>query len=450
MILPPKWVSKVWRERYLRRNSLSTAELDQFQKLDAAAQKVLLVTRLQAQIAYFAARADALPEWKEAAQIRDPEAFWQAWPRLPIVTKEMLRQRFPASEIGRRFQIEGQVKSTGGSTGEPTAFFHDTEMTKSIDGLSDWTAGQMGWRPGMAKVILWGAEEDIGRHTPLSARIYHALARNEVVAGYNLTEATARRVRHAVAKHSPVAMYGFTSMLAEVARTLLASGQLVPEGSVAVAWNGGEALLPAQNEVFKRVFHTPILNRYGSREMGSIAHQQTEAGPLLISRPWYVVDIVDDDGRPAQPGEPGSLLVTSTICRGTPFLRYRIGDAATFDIPYRTESGITALSSLDGRLAGIVQLADGRKINNIVWNHLFKEFAEVEQFQVVVQKNGFLRIRLKGAIPAGTGHGPLHQAISRLLRDNAFEISWVDEIPLTSRGKLLQVVQEGDESAGAR
>ena len=142
--------------------------------------------------------------------------------------------------------------------------------------------------------------------------------------------------------------------------------------------------------------------------------------------------------------------MTSTICRGTPFLRYRIGDAATFDIPYRTESGITALSSLDGRLAGIVQLADGRKINNIVWNHLFKEFAEVEQFQVVVQKNGFLRIRLKGAIPAGTGHGPLHQAISRLLRDNAFEISWVDEIPLTSRGKLLQVVQEGDESAGAR
>ena len=72
----------------------------------------------------------------------------------------------------------------------------------------------------------------------------------------------------------------------------------------------------------------------------------------------------------------------------------------------------------------------------------------LEEFET--QKNRFLRIRLKGTTPVGTGHGPLHQAISRLLRDNAFEISWVDEIPLTSRGKLLQVVQEGDESAGAR
>jgi phenylacetate-CoA ligase len=178
--------------------------------------------------------------------------------------------------------------------------------------------------------------------------------------------------------------------------------------------------------------------------MGSIACQQIEGGPLLISRPWYFVEIVDDQGRPVQPGESGAVLVTSTICRGTPFLRYRIGDAATFDNACCNESGISGLSRLDGRLAGILQLADGRRINNIVWNHLFKEFAEVEQFQVVVQKNGALRLRLKGAAHRPTDDSRLQQAISRLLRDNAFEITWVDQIPLTSRGKLLQVVQEGD------
>ena len=122
MTIAPAWLCQLWRQRFLRRNARSSDELD------AATTRRLMASRLLAQIQYFGARADALPEWKEAARITDPEALWRIWPTLPVVTKSMLGERFPAESLGPRFGLDGRVDSTGGSTGEPTRFFHDRAM----------------------------------------------------------------------------------------------------------------------------------------------------------------------------------------------------------------------------------------------------------------------------------------------------------------------------------
>ena len=79
----------------------------------------MLPTRLRDQLRLFAARPDALPEWREAARIDDPDAVWAAWPSLPILTKRDLRERFSARALQSQ-GVEGQVSATGGSTGEPT------------------------------------------------------------------------------------------------------------------------------------------------------------------------------------------------------------------------------------------------------------------------------------------------------------------------------------------
>lgn len=441
-MLVPGWISSLWWRRFLRRNSCATTELDHFSTLPAAGRRDWMARRLQEQLRYFGGREDALPEWREAARIHDPGEVWRIWPSLPVVTKSMLRERFPAREMGARFHLDGKLNATGGSTGEPTEFFHDQPMIASGNALSDWTSRRMGWRPGMTTVIVWGSERDIGRDVPWKVRMHYALTRQVLLDGYHLTADTARRAVDAITRYGPVAFYGFTSMLAEVARLTLAEKLTVPPGSVAVAWNGGEILTEGQSEIFQQAFGVPILNRYGSREMGSIACQQRFGGPLLISRPWYHVEVVDDKGNPVSPGESGKLLVTSTICRGTPFLRYEIEDLATVHPDCAGEDGIGGLKQVDGRLAGLLDLPNGRRINNIFWNHLFKEFIEIEQFQVTLRADDTLLICFRGR-----GQGPdreqqLRQALSHLLNDVRYELRWVDRIPLTSRGKLLQVVNE--------
>src|ERR1017187_385417 len=173
-----------------------------------------------------------------------------------------------------------------------------------------------------------------------------------------------------------------------------------------------------------------------------MACQYTDGGPLFAMRPWLFLEVVNEKGLPAAPGESGRLLWTSTICRGTPFLRYEIGDLGTFLPAHLDESGIGALQDLQGRTAGLITLRDGRKINCIFWNHLFKEFSEVEQFQVVIRDGRQLHILLKGGGFTAVREHNLRDILLRFLGSTPVDLEWVSAIPVTRHGKLVQVVRE--------
>ena len=97
--------SRFWWNRFISRNACPWDELEQFPRLSPYQQRRALSLRLLAHIQYFGKRADALPEWREAARITDADELWKVWPSLPIMTKKMLRERFPPVEIQRRFGI---------------------------------------------------------------------------------------------------------------------------------------------------------------------------------------------------------------------------------------------------------------------------------------------------------------------------------------------------------
>src|SRR3974390_809894 len=243
----PRTLSSLWWRRYLRQNARPWDELENFPKLTPEEQRNDLGQRLLRQIKYFGTRADALPEWREAAHINDPAELLRIWPDLPILTKNNLRTRFPADEIEKRFQIRGRANCTGGSTGEPVHFFHDSEMMRSIPAAVTFSAIRMGWTPGMPMIILWGSERDVQKAHPLRNR-WHGRFRNQLlVDGYNLSDETVERAYSGV-RRGPVAVYGFTSMLEFVARRIVETGKRVPRGAVRVAWNGGETLFHEQSE----------------------------------------------------------------------------------------------------------------------------------------------------------------------------------------------------------
>jgi phenylacetate-CoA ligase len=204
-------------------------------------------------------------------------------------------------------------------------------------------------------------------------------------------------------------------------------------------------LFAGQSDLFRRAFGVPILNRYGGRELGAMACQYEDLGPLWVLRPWLFLEVVNESGKPASPGQTGRLIWTSTLCRGTPFLRYDIGDLGVFDELHADESGIAALRELDARLAGLLQLPDGRKVSALFWNHAFKGFPEVRQFQVILCKDGSVQFLLVGEGFSPAREAELTAMLRGFLRAIPFRFSWVQAIPRTARGKLVQVVREGPQ-----
>ena len=233
-------------------------------------------------------------------------------------------------------------------------------------------------------------------------------------------------------------------MLEFVARETVAMNKCPPPGSVYMAWNGGEMLFPEQNEAFQKAFGVPMLNLYGGRELSVMACQYKSDDPLCVLRPWNFIEVVDDNGKPAGPNEPGRLICTSTICRGTPFLRYEIGDIAEYDAGFCDETGVKALRQILGRVGSVVILPDGRRIQNLYWNHLMKGFKEVRQFQVRIQSDGRLVLLLKGEGFSRERNDNFRMVLKGFLGNLRMEISWVETIPLTTQGKLVQVIRDGD------
>ncbi len=435
-------VARLWWRRYLRRNACPWDELALFQELAPDQQRAQLALRLLRQIRYFGTRDDALPEWREAARITDPDELWRIWPQLPIVTKRTLNDRFRPDEINQRFGCQGRADSTGGSTGEPTHFFHDTQMLRAITAQITYSMLGMGWRPGMPIVSVWGSERDIGKQVPPKIRLHYWMTRQYSVDGFSLDQHTVDRVLSILGRHKHVAMYGFTSMLEFVAEQILDRGIVIEPEKVQTAWNGGEILTETQNEIFQKAFRVPLLNRYGGRELSTMACQFSPDGPLTVLRPWLFLEVLDESGKPVGPGESGRLIWTSTVCRGSPFLRYEVEDWGTFQAAHRCESGVGALSSIDGRSAGVVRLPNGMKINNIYWNHFFKEFREVRQFQLVIRNRGDLHFLLRGEKWSPEREQRFRGTLSNFLGNLPIEIDWVEQIPRTSRGKRIQVVRE--------
>ena len=439
----PRFVNRLWIKRFLSRNACSASELYEFPILRPDEQQRILARKLLDQVQYFGRRSDALPEWREAASINDPDTLWKLWPSLPIVGKNLLMEQFPAAAIGSRYAIPGSVNSTGGSTGEPVHYYHDARMIRTCQAAAYYARQKLGWRSGMPLITIWGSERDIGKQTGTWKQSIGTRLRNEyLIDGYNLTDQTVDRMLQLTRRLAPVAVSGFTSMLEYVADRALQRGEAVPCGAVSAAWNGGEMLFERQKQLFRSAFGCPLLNLYGGRELSAIACQSIDNGPLEILRPWVFVEVVDDNGRAVAPGDPGRLICTSTVCRGTPFLRYEIGDLGTYSSESCNESGITALTELLGRAAGLLELKDGRKISNLYWNHLFKEISEVAQFQVVLKADGTINLLLRGSGFSPAREQQLRATLSNFVGPVPIQIYWVQSIPRTAQGKLIQVIRE--------
>ncbi|WP_309116504.1 hypothetical protein [Saccharothrix sp.] len=56
-------------------------------------------------------------------------------------------------------------------------------------------------------------------------------------------------------------------------------------------------------------------------------------GMLNVAEDHFLVEAIDEDGRPVPDGTPGELVFTTLTKTGMPLLRYRTGDIATLAPP---------------------------------------------------------------------------------------------------------------------
>jgi phenylacetate-CoA ligase len=401
---------------------------------------------------------DELQERKLETALRDARessnfyaGFWDTGPAhkratsrypaldgIPIISKADLRGHvgaFPLSSYtGRVFKVH-----TSGSTGEPMVYLRCTEQESWFWALRlrMWNWG--GYVPGEPYLTL-----NLNPRTLLRKRLqdvlfrcsYHGFNANAADVDAVIADLCGRRVKHLI---------GYASSLFLLSRAMRERG--IPNPGVRSILSTGDTLLPSYRTLIEEVFGVRVCDYYGAGGEGvHVASQCEVRGEYHLHVENVVVEILKD-GRPAEPGEMGEIVVTQLDNHAMPLIRYATQDLAVASKNELCTCGrqMPLVAGIQGRVPDIVFAPDGTYLVVHFFTILFEYIPEIRQFQIVQRtKDGItarivpaptydrkaVEVKVRDAISKAT-HGSLH-----------VDFEYVDAIPLSPSLKRRFVISE--------
>lgn len=389
---------------------------------------------------------DQVPYWSDQfrraglapADIRSYDDFI----KLPITEKAHIRQHLD-SMIARDYRGKTLTKATAGSTGEPLLLHYTKESYDWRVAISRRGYGWAGYEEGMRQVSIWGIFA-IGKrpfYADLKDRILAEMAGRIVVNSLKFDVETKRQCLATINRAQPVTVVGYANPLYKFAQFVNEQGGLTARpGSVISA---AEKIFPYQRAEIERAFGCPMFETYGSREFMLIGSECDRKSGLHLSVENLLIEVIKDDGQPAQPGESGDLVITDLHNFGMPFIRYRIGDmAVASDAVCSCGRGLPLLQQIVGRTLDIIRTRNGTHVPGEFFPHLLKEVKGVLQFQVEQTDLDTLIIRIvKDATFTDAELQTVHREVGRLFGDSIkLIVEFMDAIPLTKAGKLRMTI----------
>lgn len=235
--------------------------------------------------------------------------------RLPILEKETLRQ-----QLSRFYTVDKSkavLSYTGGTTGKPLEIrYHPDDLQRRMAYLHFWE-GSLGISQKDKRATFNGrqlvARE---RETQVFWR-YNAFRHQMLYSTFHMTEDHLPLYAASLNRFQPAVINGFVSAIYQLASYLLQTGTPVTFQPKAVLTTS-ETLLPYQRQTIEQAFGCPVRNQYASSE-GAPFVVECACGNLHYL--WYTGII---ESYPTAQGT--EMLVTGFDTRGTPLIRYRIGD----------------------------------------------------------------------------------------------------------------------------
>lgn len=257
---------------------------------------------------------------------------------------------------------------------------------------------------------------------------------------------------------APQLLEGYAGCLELLAHELLKTGNPYPRPQWLIS--RGEALTPTVREMLEQVFDCPVANFYNSEEVGNMAWDCPHRADVFhVNTDACILELLDEHNMAVQPGVEGRVVLTNLYNYTMPFIRYDLGDYATWDNPNPHPCSCGAvtptLASIDGRSDDFIILPDSRRLSPLVvlttvaqqlygQAHVSSyetQVPQVRQFQVVQEQMGEAHVYVVAhkSLPSGLDDR-IRRRFQQLHPDFQTHLSMVQAIPLDSSGKLKRII----------
>lgn len=373
------------------------------------------------------------------------------WAGLPILTRAdiqaagpQLRAEAMPREHGRFHEVQ-----TSGSTGQPirafgsdiTAFFwnvltlrghlwHKRDFSGKLASIRVLDDG-VGAPPRGTPVPAWGPATDVAWVTGPSTLL-------------NLATASVSQQAEWLQRESPDYLLTHPSNLAALVRAMGPRPAVLPK--LREVWTIAESLDEGVRRFVEEEWQLRVVDTYSSKECGYLATQCPVAGHYHVHAESVLVEILDDTGRPAEPGEVGRVVISTLHNYATPLLRYEIGDYAEVGLPCACGRGLPTLRRIVGRRRNMLTLPNGEKRWPRCGYDQFMDIVPVRQLRLIQRALRTIDAEIVTERPLTESEIAALVGVVREALGHPFEIRlvYVSEIPRGPGGKFEEFLSAID------
>ncbi len=364
------------------------------------------------------------------------------WENIPIISKADLQT--PLHErLSHGFTTKNcHLHKTSGSSGTPLIFAkdkyaHAITWANFIDRYS-WYA-----------IDVATSKQARFYGIPLNASGYYKERFKDVLANrfrFSVFDLSSNMMAQNVEKFKRTPfdyINGYTSAIVQFAKYLklknLVLKTICPSLKVCIVT--AEMLFENDKKLLESSLGLPIVNEYGSAELGLIAFN-TPDNQWQVNAEDLFVEIVDAHGTILPYGEEGRIVITALHNKAHPFIRYDIGDIGALHEDSTPRTPI--LKHLVGRTSDIVILPSGKRAAGLTFYYVTKtvieDNANVKEFIIEQHALDTFKIRYTSKeVLSNENISAIKKAISTYL-ETGLQVTFenVKELQRSKSGKLKQ------------
>ena len=318
--------------------------------------------------------------WPKEGQEFSPEEANDVLALLPRLTKADLRDHLneiwisPATRrpgdgfptLGRQTRMD-----SGGSTGVPTTVYTDTFTSARERATRDFLYELCGLVPGDRFFFVWGSPNELlDAKSSLRKRLSSRLRGTVWIPAFSLTSEEIKAILQSINEQTSVrSAICFATALETILDFVQREG-LKPR-LLDRAFSGGGLLHSHLRQAALQHFAREIFDTYAGRDIGIVAHE-TPAHDGLSTVGWFSrVEVLDEAGRRAEPGQQGEVHVTQMNNYSCALIRLATGDTACWQPdPGAGPLPTSRLTGLAGRLADRLRGPNGVVLDPAAVIHL--------------------------------------------------------------------------------
>jgi len=373
----------------------------------------------------------------DIGELHRPECFSQ----IPLLTKKDINEHGDKIITTMRGKNKLLPYSTSGSTGEALYFNYDLRSSvyrrASVIKNQEWLGIEIGDR----SARLWGAPMDLKKASEFRGRIHSWIKNIMFLSSYDMSNETLETYVIKLNKFKPKLLISYPGPLTVFAEYLIKKNKKIP--SIRAIISSAETLLSWQRDLIEKAFSCMVYNRYGCREFGDIAQECEKREGLHVNADRVFVEVLDESLKPVKAGKSGEVVITDLDNYGMPFIRYRIGDVASFKKEMCScGRGLPLLDQVEGRILDIIRAPNGNRLGGTFWTILFKSKPGIQSFQVIQDRLREINVKyVKNPEVSSIDFAALNSRIQQKCGED-FKINFeeVSFIPKTSSGKTRIVI----------